>query len=170
MDNQAQCLIAKSRRIRRWQGLASAPRSAPTFRSRTPCRILHDTAAGDCHRQDRGRRACKTDPPALKTTHNFPQNGFPAAMGSQALVCPAHAEDAMLIKAFGEAYESYCRSTGALIPWPLSRTRKAESATWPQCHKKAALKIDPRCHELPQTSIVSQDTCAYSYESVAALY
>jgi protein-S-isoprenylcysteine O-methyltransferase Ste14 len=32
-----------------------------------------------------------------------------------------HVEDAMLIKAFGEAYESYHRSTGALIPWPLSR-------------------------------------------------
>jgi protein-S-isoprenylcysteine O-methyltransferase Ste14 len=30
-------------------------------------------------------------------------------------------EDAMLIKAFGEAYESYRRSTGALIPRPLSR-------------------------------------------------
>jgi len=28
-------------------------------------------------------------------------------------------EDAMLIRAFGEAYESYRRSTGALIPWPL---------------------------------------------------
>ena len=32
-----------------------------------------------------------------------------------------HVEDAMLIKAFGEAYESYRDSTGALIPWPLSR-------------------------------------------------
>jgi protein-S-isoprenylcysteine O-methyltransferase Ste14 len=30
-------------------------------------------------------------------------------------------EDAMLIKAFGEAYESYRRSTGALIPWSLFR-------------------------------------------------
>ena len=30
-------------------------------------------------------------------------------------------EDAMLIKAFGEAYERYRRSTGALIPRPLSR-------------------------------------------------
>jgi protein-S-isoprenylcysteine O-methyltransferase Ste14 len=26
-----------------------------------------------------------------------------------------------LIKAFGEAYESYRRSTGALIPWSLFR-------------------------------------------------
>jgi protein-S-isoprenylcysteine O-methyltransferase Ste14 len=32
-----------------------------------------------------------------------------------------HVEDAMLIRAFGEAYESYRRSTGALIPRPLSR-------------------------------------------------
>jgi protein-S-isoprenylcysteine O-methyltransferase Ste14 len=32
-----------------------------------------------------------------------------------------HVEDAMLIRAFGEAYESYRRSTGALIPWPVSR-------------------------------------------------
>jgi protein-S-isoprenylcysteine O-methyltransferase Ste14 len=32
-----------------------------------------------------------------------------------------HVEDAMLITAFGEAYESYRRSTGALIPRPLSR-------------------------------------------------
>jgi protein-S-isoprenylcysteine O-methyltransferase len=30
-------------------------------------------------------------------------------------------EDAMLIKAFGEAYERYRRSTRALIPWPVSR-------------------------------------------------
>jgi protein-S-isoprenylcysteine O-methyltransferase Ste14 len=30
-------------------------------------------------------------------------------------------EDAMLIKAFGEAYESYRRSTGALMPWSLFR-------------------------------------------------
>jgi protein-S-isoprenylcysteine O-methyltransferase Ste14 len=32
-----------------------------------------------------------------------------------------HVEDAMLIQAFGEAYESYRDSTGALIPWPVSR-------------------------------------------------
>ena len=32
-----------------------------------------------------------------------------------------HVEDAMLIKAFGEAYESYRRSTGALVPWSLFR-------------------------------------------------
>jgi len=32
-----------------------------------------------------------------------------------------HVEDAMLIKAFGEDYESYRRSTGALLPWPNSR-------------------------------------------------
>lgn len=30
-------------------------------------------------------------------------------------------EDAMLVKAFGEDYERYRRSTGALIPWPISR-------------------------------------------------
>jgi protein-S-isoprenylcysteine O-methyltransferase len=29
-------------------------------------------------------------------------------------------EEAMLASAFGEAYESYRRSTGALIPWPFS--------------------------------------------------
>ena len=32
-----------------------------------------------------------------------------------------HVEDAMLVKAFGEAYDSYRRSTGALIPWAVSR-------------------------------------------------
>ena len=33
-------------------------------------------------------------------------------------------EDAMLIRAFGEAYESYRRSTGALIPWLLLRRKE----------------------------------------------
>jgi protein-S-isoprenylcysteine O-methyltransferase Ste14 len=30
-----------------------------------------------------------------------------------------HVEDAMLIRAFGETYEQYRRSTGALVPWKL---------------------------------------------------